>query len=191
MSRTGGTEFRPFRHHHPGLRPPLLRDLRSARSGRRGTENVNNFHLQFHVLLIYLGPMRHPFWHVAPAVKRSLRRTAKHNRYNPTPTENILWQNLRKRQNGGLRVRRQQPIGPYIVDFYIASAGLIIEVDGAVHHGHEKADLQRQTALEALGYRFLRFTATEVEQRLPWVLGRIIEVAAQSGPPATVWRIEG
>ena len=135
--------------------------------------------------------MRNPFWNVEPAVKRSLRRTAKHNRYHPTPTENILWQNLRKRQNGGLRVRRQQPIGPYIVDFYIAAASLIIEVDGAAHHGQEKADLQRQTALEALGYRFLRFTAKDVEDRLPWVLGRIVEVAGQGGTPPTVWRIEG
>jgi very-short-patch-repair endonuclease len=44
--------------------------------------------------------------------------------------EIVLWQALRKARLGGLRFRRQHPIGPYIVDFYCPAARLAIEVDG-------------------------------------------------------------
>ena len=47
--------------------------------------------------------------------------------------EIVLWQALRKLRVGGLRFRRQHPIGPYILDFYCPSARLAIEVDGFAH----------------------------------------------------------
>nr|WP_254054450.1 DUF559 domain-containing protein [Sphingorhabdus sp. EL138] len=34
-----------------------------------------------------------------------------------TPQERLLWNRLRDRQLGGYKFRKQQPIGPYIVDF--------------------------------------------------------------------------
>ena len=45
-------------------------------------------------------------------------------------SEIVLWQALRKGRLAGLRFRRQHPIGPYILDFYCASARLAIEGDG-------------------------------------------------------------
>jgi very-short-patch-repair endonuclease len=57
---------------------------------------------------------------------RIMRRTA-------TPPEHRLWQALRNNQLNGCKFRRQTPIGPYIVDFYYAAAGLIVEVDGITH----------------------------------------------------------
>ena len=39
-------------------------------------------------------------------------------RANPTDAERKLWGLLRAKQLGGLRFRRQQPIGPYIADFF-------------------------------------------------------------------------
>jgi hypothetical protein len=42
---------------------------------------------------------------------RALRRDA-------TPAERRLWQGLRRHQVGGLKFRRQVPLGPYIADFY-------------------------------------------------------------------------
>ena len=36
--------------------------------------------------------------------------------------ERLLWSRLRAKQIGGLKFRRQHPIGPYIADFYCASA---------------------------------------------------------------------
>ncbi|MEJ1968138.1 MAG: DUF559 domain-containing protein [Rhizomicrobium sp.] len=47
-----------------------------------------------------------------------------------TLPEILLWQQLRGRKLRGLSFRRQHPVGPYILDFFCASAALAIEVDG-------------------------------------------------------------
>jgi len=46
--------------------------------------------------------------------------------------EGLLWQQLRTRL-GGLKFRRQHPLGPYVADFYCPAARLVIEVDGESH----------------------------------------------------------
>ncbi len=56
----------------------------------------------------------------------------RHFRSNMTPPEVILWQAIR-RDRLGYRVRRQQPFGPYYLDFYIKALMLAIEVDGNIH----------------------------------------------------------
>lgn len=60
---------------------------------------------------------------------------------------------LRQKQIGGLRFRRQPPINRFIVDFYCAEAGLVIEVDGAVHNevGHAEYDEDRLVMRETDG----------------------------------------
>jgi len=47
--------------------------------------------------------------------------------------EVILWEHLRRGGLGGMRFRRQHPVGPYVLDFYCAASRLAIEVDGAQH----------------------------------------------------------
>ena len=49
-------------------------------------------------------------------------------RKNQTQAEKLLWERLRK-DKLGVRFLRQKPLGPYIVDFYCASARLSIELD--------------------------------------------------------------
>jgi hypothetical protein len=44
-----------------------------------------------------------------------------------------MWNVLRDKRFTALRFRRQQPIGPYIVDFYCSAAKLVIELDGNLH----------------------------------------------------------
>jgi len=56
----------------------------------------------------------------------------------------------------GLRFRRQQPIGPFIVDFYCAELRLVVEVDGTGHEDRVEYDLRRQRWLEQRGYKVLR-----------------------------------
>jgi very-short-patch-repair endonuclease len=46
-----------------------------------------------------------------------------------TDVEKKLWWRLRNDQLG-VSIRRQHPIGPYIVDFLAPSVDLVIEVDG-------------------------------------------------------------
>ena len=87
---------------------------------------------------------------------------ARQMRKHPTDAERRLWALLRGR--AGLRFRRQQPIGPYIADFFCSTAKLIIELDGG-RHGQD-CNVARDTArthwLEARGYRVLRFGNHEV-----------------------------
>ena len=58
--------------------------------------------------------------------------------------EVILWQALRGRRLGDARIRRQHPVGPYILDFYCEAARLAVEVDGS---GHEQQDQARHAKL--------------------------------------------
>ncbi len=91
------------------------------------------------------------------------RATAKELRANATEAEQRLWLHLRSRQMSGLRFRRQQPLGPYIVDFLCPAAKLVIELDGSQHRTAENAayDTARTIWLEKRGYRVLRFDNVE------------------------------
>jgi very-short-patch-repair endonuclease len=93
-------------------------------------------------------------------------------RKEPQPTEALLWQSLRNRQLG-LKFRRQQPIGSFVVDFYCDEAALIVEVDGPIHQYQQEADRERQQILENLDLRVLRVTADDVSTNLDRVLTRI------------------
>jgi very-short-patch-repair endonuclease len=76
--------------------------------------------------------------------------------------ERLLWGVLRSGRLGGLKFRRQNPIGPYIVDFVCYEKKLVVELDGLSHVGHASRDTSRTRYLEGLGYRVLRFTNDEV-----------------------------
>jgi len=45
----------------------------------------------------------------------------------------VLWQSLRDRHLAGAKFRRQQPLGPWVVDFFCAEVRLVVEVDGPYH----------------------------------------------------------
>ncbi|MBR6186290.1 MAG: endonuclease domain-containing protein [Clostridia bacterium] len=98
-----------------------------------------------------------PYDHRAASLDHRLRKNMK-------PQERKLWY-LFLRQYP-LRFYRQRPIASYIVDFYCASAKLVIEIDGAQHYTDEgyKRDWKRSDALEALGLRILRFTNEEIDR---------------------------
>jgi very-short-patch-repair endonuclease len=75
--------------------------------------------------------------------------------------ENVAWQALRTLRAYGFAVRRQHPVGPYVVDFAVQKAKLVIEIDGSVH-GTEAArafDAARQAHIERLGWRVIRIDA--------------------------------
>ena len=89
-------------------------------------------------------------------------RNARDLRKASTEAERRLWSRLRNKQLDGFRFRRQQAMGPYIVDFYCSELSLIIEVDGGQHDANEEADAARTRWLEDRGYRVLRFWNNEV-----------------------------
>jgi len=67
---------------------------------------------------------------------RKLRKEA-------TEAEIRLWSKLRRKQLLGFPFRRQQPIGPCVVDFFCPQARLIVEVDGGQHSDREAYDAER------------------------------------------------
>ncbi|MEW6579887.1 MAG: endonuclease domain-containing protein [Chloroflexota bacterium] len=102
-----------------------------------------------------------------------MRDIARQLRQEATPSEDILWQALRNRQLDGRKFRRQQPVGPFVLDFYCSAERVAVEVDGPIHESQREADRVRQHMLESLGIRFVRVPAHLVEHDLPQTLRTI------------------
>jgi very-short-patch-repair endonuclease len=104
---------------------------------------------------------------------RPHRRFARSMRRDGTRGEAILWNQLKDRQIGGVKFRRQAPLKGYIVDFISFEARLIIEVDGS-QHVESPLDRERDKAFAADGFQTLRFWNEEVEQSLDFVVRKIL-----------------
>jgi len=103
-----------------------------------------------------------------------LRNTARKLRNESVSlAEKILWRNVLSRSQTGHSFKRQRPIDKYIVDFFSASVGLIIEIDGNSHVQKGREDKERQLRLEELGYMLLRFSEEEVLRDIESVKMRI------------------
>ncbi len=87
---------------------------------------------------------------------------ARELRRHPTDAELVLWKHLSRRQIGGYKFRRQQPLGKYIVDFVCFEKRLIIELDGGQHFEQVSYDSGRTEWLESQGFRLLRFWNNQV-----------------------------
>ena len=64
-------------------------------------------------------------------------------------------------------VHRQKVIGNYIVDFYIAEAKLVIELDGSQHYSQDgkRSDGERDAYLNSVGLTVLRYSNADVNLR--------------------------
>ena len=107
---------------------------------------------------------------------------AKKLRTEMTAPERLLWSRLRRKQIEEYRFRRQQPIGPFVADFFCAKANLIIELDGISHETTPDADGRRQVWLEQCGFRVIRFTNDDLLKHLDAVVLEI-ERNLASAPP--------
>jgi len=110
---------------------------------------------------------------VSPDVKRKMVEVARQFRKEPTKSEALLWQALRGKKLDGIKFRRQQPVGNFVVDFYNSNYRLVIEIDGSIHNEQIEYDQARQDILEELGLNVLRLKAEFVEKNLPLALGEI------------------
>jgi very-short-patch-repair endonuclease len=107
-----------------------------------------------------------------------LREAARDLRRRSTPTQQLLWDALRRHRVAGRQFRRQRPIGPYIADFLCVSARLVVEVDGPIHDHQRDDDEARDEYLEELGYTVLRIPADRVVNDLAGVLSQIARACA-------------
>jgi very-short-patch-repair endonuclease len=81
---------------------------------------------------------------------------AKRMRSTPTPWEHELWQELRAKRFSSVKFKRQQSIGPYIVDFVALSKKIIIELDGGQHDSQREYDAKRDHFLKLNGFTVVR-----------------------------------
>ena len=103
-----------------------------------------------------------------------LTPNAKTLRKNMTKEERHLWYDFLR----GLpvMVHRQKVIGHYIADFYIASAKLVIELDGSQHFEQPglEADRERDAYMHSLGFQVLRYANSEVNRNFRGVCQDIL-----------------
>ncbi|UHD14645.1 endonuclease domain-containing protein [Thiocapsa bogorovii] len=110
------------------------------------------------------------------------RQFAKTLRQTMTDAEQLLWRHLRAHRLNGQKFRRQQPLGPYIVDFVHFGARLIVEADGGQHNGSDR-DAARDAWLRERGFRIMRFWNNDILQNPEAVLSSILEALEQPAPP--------
>ncbi|SEV92549.1 endonuclease domain-containing protein [Kaistella antarctica] len=81
-------------------------------------------------------------------------------------SEVIFWKQVRKNEFHQIDFDRQRIIGNYIVDFYIKSLGIVIEIDGSSHNYKEEYDGKRQQFLESLDLKVYRISDFRVKNDL-------------------------
>ena len=91
-----------------------------------------------------------------------------------TPEEKHLWYDFLKKLP--CTVNRQKNIGDFIVDFYIASKNIVIEIDGLQHEMPEnnERDQERDCDLSKLGIKVLRYTNKSINKNFNDVCNDIL-----------------
>ena len=96
---------------------------------------------------------------------KNLTGNARNLRKEMTKEERHLWYDYLK--SLPVTVHRQKCLGAYIVDFYIASGKVVIEVDGSQHFEQAgmRKDEERDRYLKSIGCTVLRYSNADVNQR--------------------------
>src|SRR5690606_35999748 len=107
-----------------------------------------------------------------------------------TLPEIVLWRALRGKALDGMRFRKQHPLSRCVLDFYLPSARLAVEIDGQAHDrgANPVRDARRYAWLRTQRIKVLRIPAAAVldEARLEGILRLIAEEArARHRPPPT------
>jgi very-short-patch-repair endonuclease len=122
--------------------------------------------------------------------KHDLLPLAKRMRREPTEAEAKLWSLLRGQRLGGLKFKRQEQLGDYIVDFVCFGARLIVEADGS-QHSESARDAKRDAWLADQGFRILRFWNNEILGNTEGVSRLILDAALPPLPNPSPTRGEG
>ena len=107
-------------------------------------------------------------------MKERLTTLSQQLRKNMTKEEKHLWYDFLKQLP--VTVNRQKIIGNYIVDFYIDSAKIIIELDGSQHYSEEgeEKDIIRDSYFKRIGIKVLRYTNRQINERFKDVCDDIL-----------------
>ena len=111
------------------------------------------------------------------------RARARTMRVKPVELEKLFWSEVRNRKLAGYKFKRQYLIGRYIVDFVCLEHKLVVELDGPFHAARVQYDAERDTFLEAQGFRVMRFPNTYAADDIGIVLLTVKE-ALDTGTPS-------
>ena len=110
------------------------------------------------------------------------RAYAQQMRKNPTPAEQLFWEQVRNKRFLGLKFNRQFVIEYldsneithyYIPDFHCYAKKLLVEIDGKIHLLQVAEDSLREERLRLLGFQVIRFSNEEVLRDLAGVMSRL------------------
>ena len=108
------------------------------------------------------------------AISKTLRK-------NMTEDEKHLWYDFLK--DLPITIYRQKVIGPYVLDFYCASRGIVIELDGSQHNKPDESerDWIRDDYLKGRNITVLRFSNQAVRNNFRDVCAEILECLIPEG----------
>ncbi len=117
------------------------------------------------------------------ARKHNLTLNSQKLRKNMTKEERHLWYDFLKELP--IIFRRQKVIGRFIVDFYCASAKLVVELDGSQHYDEKciQDDILRDEYLSECGLTVKRYSNADVNQRFDSVCTDIYDFVQNRLPP--------
>ena len=104
--------------------------------------------------------------HKTLPINIKLKEKAKELRKSGNLSEVLFWQQVKEQKFLGLDFDRQKIIGNYIVDFFVKSLGLIIEIDGCSHDFKVSYDEQREKYLKSLGLIIFKILDIEIKTNL-------------------------
>ncbi len=99
-----------------------------------------------------------------PKKNNKMLERARELRKEMTPYERKLWYDFLR--SYPVKIYKQRIIESYIVDFYCASAKLVIEIDGNQHYTEEGLayDKERTLILAKYNLKVIRFTNLEIKR---------------------------
>ena len=100
-------------------------------------------------------------------------------RNNMTPAESLLWRALKGKGAGGFKFRRQQGIGPYVLDFYCPELRLGVELDGDSHDYKFEYDEKRTLFLNEQGIKVIRFRNEQIWANFNGVVEEIVRIGKE------------
>ncbi len=113
----------------------------------------------------------------------NLTETAKDLRKRMTDAERVLWLRLKAKQFDGLKFRRQEQIGRFIVDFVCFEKGIIVEADGGQHAAERGKDEERSQWLNSQGFTVLRFWNNDILTNPEGVMEEIRSACMEAPSP--------
>jgi very-short-patch-repair endonuclease len=104
---------------------------------------------------------------------RDLIVYSRKNRCAGNLAEVLFWKQVHKEKFYGINFNRQKIIRNYIVDFYVPSLSLVIEIDGSSHNYKEEYDFNREFFFKSLGLNIFKVADIDVKRNLSWVMDNL------------------